>query len=324
MLNTGYERVRIPRNANPGAGIYDISLCHPDESVCPEFAELTVANARIEFEGAGPLSPTNPATMWRFKFEGAANRGICDKLEVFELSKPNNLSLDFAYALHRTKFNAVSDIWCYLNTVESHFAGTVPIDPTGAGNYVAYMTDDLLGQASRNARHVALAFTASSSGDLTNLIRYFEDGPIGSVEGYYRGETPQEFGWAGKPELGRTLKTLIVRHGDILDGIELVYDSGAAAQYGNRRQGRGDRVDLAAGEEIVEISGYLGQWFGARHILQITLRTSQNRSFGPMARWQTAAIAPRSASQRRRAPASSTSSAPPYRSTTTWIAASIA
>jgi hypothetical protein len=48
--------------------------------------------------------------------------------------------------------------------------------------------------------------------------------------------------------------------------------------------GTGYQVRIPSGDVLVEISGYVGQWFQATYIQQLVFRTRQGRSFGPFGR----------------------------------------
>lgn len=76
------------------------------------------------------------------------------------------------------------------------------------------------------------------------------------------------------PPGGQRLTRLLVRSGDVVDGIQATYGSQAMPLHGGSG-GAAHTIDLAEGEYITEISGLYGGYFGAVHILQLTVRTNR-------------------------------------------------
>lgn len=81
---------------------------------------------------------------------------------------------------------------------------------------------------------------------------------------------------------GCPLKQIQIRHGDIIDGMRFLYDSNWTSWCGSSNTGKEEFMTLAEGEYINRISGKLGSWFGASHIVQLTIYTTkgQSRTFG--------------------------------------------
>jgi hypothetical protein len=280
-LRKGYERVTISGDQNPGAGAYEARLCSSDGSGCPAKTTFTVGPTKLIYGTTGPYANQNNQEHWLFDYYGASNRGVCDRVQIVSQGDFANANPQPAMALQRENraWRNYSDFWCYLTVVEGQTGGSFPMKPLAPGQYVAYVSDGL---GDKIEPHAAVSFTSSQTKAMQFPKSYYELGPVGAKQGIYRGAPPIEFGWDGKAEQGRTLTSLIVRHGNILDGLELVYDNGAArADYGNRRANSGDTISLNRGERLVEVSGFYGSWFGARHILQLTLTTSAGRTFGP-------------------------------------------
>lgn len=99
-------------------------------------------------------------------------------------------------------------------------------------------------------------------------------GPIGPVGGpgarWDNGQTVD--GWG-------PITSLLVRAGDIIDGIQASY-SGRAAPFAGGPGGSPNIVDLT-GDAIVAMSGYSGVYFGTEQVAQVTFHTSHGKSFGP-------------------------------------------
>ncbi|MBD2502515.1 FAD-dependent oxidoreductase [Anabaena azotica] len=138
---------------------------------------------------------------------------------------------------------------------------------------------------------------------------------VGSTTGIYRGYAPETFdGFSDaldKHNLSQqqtsgfdafsdilngmnTLTKIIVRHGDILDGLQVFYATTDknkttlnqwSREYGSKKPNQGDVFTIPEGDYLEEVSGYYGTWFNAPHILQLTLTTKNGKSqtFGTMA-----------------------------------------
>lgn len=75
------------------------------------------------------------------------------------------------------------------------------------------------------------------------------------------------------PPEGQRLTRLLVRSGDVVDAIQASYGGKVMPLHGGSGGGA-NVIDLAGGEYITEISGQYGSYFGAVHILQLTVRTN--------------------------------------------------
>lgn len=138
---------------------------------------------------------------------------------------------------------------------------------------------------------------------------------VGSTTGIYRGYAPEKFdGFSDtvdKHNLSQrktsgfdafsdilngknTLTKIIVRHGDILDGLEVFYATTDknknilnhwSRKYASKADDQRDVFTISEDDYLEEVSGYYGTWFGAPHILQLTLTTKNGKSqtFGTMA-----------------------------------------
>ncbi|MDZ8029286.1 MAG: FAD-dependent oxidoreductase [Nostoc sp. DedQUE11] len=138
---------------------------------------------------------------------------------------------------------------------------------------------------------------------------------VGSTTGIYRGYAPEKFdGFSDtvdKHNLSQhktsgfdafadvlngvnSLRKIIVRHGDIVDGLQVFYETTDkkkttlnqwSREYGNKQPNKGDVFTIPQGDYLEEVSGYYGTWFGATHILQLKLTTKNQKcqTFGTMA-----------------------------------------
>ncbi len=84
------------------------------------------------------------------------------------------------------------------------------------------------------------------------------------------------------------ISSLTIRAGDVLDAIQTVntgsFESAkvtyTSVQHGGS-SGVPHEVSLAPGELLTEVSGYTGTWYGWECVVQLTLKTSRGRTFGP-------------------------------------------
>jgi phosphatidylserine/phosphatidylglycerophosphate/cardiolipin synthase-like enzyme len=79
--------------------------------------------------------------------------------------------------------------------------------------------------------------------------------------------------FADAPPAGQRLTRLLVRSGDVVDAIQASYGSTVMPLHGGPG-GRPNVIDLAEGEYITELSGQYGGYFGAAHILTLSVRTN--------------------------------------------------
>lgn len=99
-------------------------------------------------------------------------------------------------------------------------------------------------------------------------------GPIGPVGGSGTpwDNGPTVTGWG-------PITSLLVRSGDIIDGLQASYGSRSAPFEGGPG-GSPNVIDLS-GETIVAMSGYTGVYFGTTQVAQLTFRTASGKTFGP-------------------------------------------
>lgn len=138
---------------------------------------------------------------------------------------------------------------------------------------------------------------------------------VGSTTGIYRGYAPEKFDGfsdtvdkhnlsqhqtSGFDAFGdvlngvNSLRKVIVRYGDIVDGLQVFYETTDkkkttlnqwSRMYGNKQRNKGDVFTIPEDDYLAKVSGYYGPWFGATHILQLTLTTKKGKSqtYGTMA-----------------------------------------
>jgi murine toxin len=98
-----------------------------------------------------------------------------------------------------------------------------------------------------------------------------------SSHGYTR--TSNQVGGSGAafsdtPPEGQRLTRLLVHSGDVIDAIQATYGGKEMPLHGGKG-GKANTIDLAEGEYITEISGKFGNYFGAVHILELSIRTNR-------------------------------------------------
>jgi hypothetical protein len=81
---------------------------------------------------------------------------------------------------------------------------------------------------------------------------------------------------------GRSITKLVIRSGNIVDGIQVGYGQPPELQAPHGGSGGGGKhVTLDAGDVLTGISGYWGRWFGGNYILQLTFTTRNGKKYGP-------------------------------------------
>lgn len=78
---------------------------------------------------------------------------------------------------------------------------------------------------------------------------------------------------------GKRLEQIEVRHGNIIDGMRFMYDGKWTKWCGNDQYGESATVMLGKDEYVDNMSGKYGNWYGAMHILTLTIHTSEGRNF---------------------------------------------
>lgn len=73
---------------------------------------------------------------------------------------------------------------------------------------------------------------------------------------------------------------LLVRAGEILDGLQATYGAKAGPFHGGLR-GSPNTLTPPSGASFTGISGYTGNWFGRNYVLQLTLHLSDGTTQGP-------------------------------------------
>jgi hypothetical protein len=81
---------------------------------------------------------------------------------------------------------------------------------------------------------------------------------------------------------GLPITKMIIHSGEVLDSIQACYmpNFECLPQHGGNG-GKKDEFKLEAGDRIIEVSGYWGNWFGRDTILQITITTKDKKTYGP-------------------------------------------
>jgi hypothetical protein len=81
---------------------------------------------------------------------------------------------------------------------------------------------------------------------------------------------------------GLPIIKMIIHSGEVLDSIQAFYGPKFTPlpQHGGNG-GKKDEFKLEAGDRIIEVSGYWGEWFGRDTILQITISTKGKKTYGP-------------------------------------------
>lgn len=78
----------------------------------------------------------------------------------------------------------------------------------------------------------------------------------------------------------KSITKLVVRSGNIIDQIKIVYGDHETQPHGGNGGGE-SIINLDSEDYLEEVSGYYGTWFGAQHILQLTFKTNKGKVFGP-------------------------------------------
>lgn len=78
----------------------------------------------------------------------------------------------------------------------------------------------------------------------------------------------------------KSITKIIVHSGEIVDGLNSLIGEQMTPQHGGTA-GSATEIAFAPGDALVEVSGSVGQWCGANCVLQIILKTSKNKVYGP-------------------------------------------
>lgn len=103
---------------------------------------------------------------------------------------------------------------------------------------------------------------------------YRHEGPVGRLVG----EAFDDFAQAKLN--GQSVTRIVIRSGDIIDSIQSFIGGQATPQHGGNGGGVHELV-IAGGDALVEVSGYYGYWYGQTYVLQLSLRTRANVTYGP-------------------------------------------
>ncbi len=78
---------------------------------------------------------------------------------------------------------------------------------------------------------------------------------------------------------GSVITKLAIGHGDVVDSIQATNGNTVMPKHG----GNGGGIDVIdfSNDPIVGILGFTGQYFGAEHIVQMTLITKSGNTYGP-------------------------------------------
>lgn len=87
--------------------------------------------------------------------------------------------------------------------------------------------------------------------------------------------------WNNLPTVARfgAMSALVVRHGEIIDAIQPFYGALAAPSQGGQG-GSASRTQFA-GEPIVQMFGYTGNYYGAEQVVQLGFKTLHGKTIGP-------------------------------------------
>lgn len=97
-------------------------------------------------------------------------------------------------------------------------------------------------------------------------------GPVGAT-------TSNQFNdWPQASTLG-PLTGLVVRYGEVIDAIQAIYGNVSLPSHGGTG-GKPSQVQFA-GEPIVTIKGFTGNYFGALQVVQLTFLTIHGKQIGP-------------------------------------------
>ncbi|EGK83616.1 hypothetical protein D0A34_16065 [Microcoleus vaginatus PCC 9802] len=100
--------------------------------------------------------------------------------------------------------------------------------------------------------------------------------------GYSNDTNNELYNWfddteAAKNQVFPFLTKIVVRHGDIIDRLQVCYgDECLFARGGNG--GEESIFEIEPGDSLVEVSGYYGTWYGWRAILQLTFKTQDGKT----------------------------------------------
>lgn len=71
----------------------------------------------------------------------------------------------------------------------------------------------------------------------------------------------------------------MIRHGDIIDGIEVHYEDQLVKRHGSRQENRTNNIifEIEPEDYLVAVKGKTAQWFGGKHIAQLTFYTKNGK-----------------------------------------------
>lgn len=80
--------------------------------------------------------------------------------------------------------------------------------------------------------------------------------------------------FADYPTFGQKITHMVINAGDVIDAIQVVYDGIEMPKHGGPG-GAANHIEFAPDEHIIEVSGLHGYYFGANHILELTIKTNK-------------------------------------------------
>lgn len=132
----------------------------------------------------------------------------------------------------------------------------------------------LPGSASGSTSFMPSAWSAIYDVQVQAGARYVTLGPAG------RSGSPFDDTAAAK-QVGIPITKVVVRSGQIVDSIQAFNGNQQMPQHGGDR-GTQTIVTLDPGDAITEVSGYYGPWYGTVFLLQLTLKTANGKTYGPL------------------------------------------
>lgn len=85
----------------------------------------------------------------------------------------------------------------------------------------------------------------------------------------------------GNPQVVPPITEMIVRYGDVVNAIQTTNGDLKLPQHGDYSGVEAPTIKLDKGDNIIEVSGYTGTWFGSNCVLQLMLTTRNGKTYGP-------------------------------------------
>ncbi|AFY43925.1 glycosyl hydrolase family 18 protein [Nostoc sp. PCC 7107] len=85
----------------------------------------------------------------------------------------------------------------------------------------------------------------------------------------------------GNPQAVPPITEMIVRYGNVVNAIQTINGDLKLPQHGGYSGIAAPTIKLDEGDNIIEVSGYTGTWFGWNCVLQLMLTTKNGKTYGP-------------------------------------------